>query len=95
MVKSIEAAVAKLRTDPERPVTAEIDGLVREVRYKGRRTAADLFLEIELVDDTSAEEMLLAIRESRENARKLEATQEDGPGHLELNQRRPRSRDGR
>ena len=76
MVKSIEAAVAKLRTDPEHPVMAEIDGLILEVRYKGRRTAADLFREIEPLDDTSAEEMLRAIRESRKNARKLEATQE-------------------
>jgi hypothetical protein len=76
MVKGIEAAVAKLRVDPEHPVTAEIDGLVLEVRYKGRRTAADLFREIEPLDDTSAEEMLRAIRESREDARKLEATQE-------------------
>ncbi|HZF08174.1 MAG TPA: hypothetical protein VFE33_05220 [Thermoanaerobaculia bacterium] len=92
MVKSIEAAVAKLRTDPEHPVTAEIDGLVLEVRDNGRRTAADLFREIEPLDDNSAEEMLLAIRESRENARKLEATEEDGPDHLELNRSRPRSR---
>jgi hypothetical protein len=47
MVKGIEAAVAKLRADPGHPVTAEIDGLVLEVRYKGRRTAADLFREME------------------------------------------------
>lgn len=76
MVKGIEAAVAKLRVDPEHPVTAEIDGLVLEVRYKGRRTAADLFREIEPLDDTSAGEMLRAIRETGDNARKLEATQE-------------------
>lgn len=76
MVKGIEAAVAKLRVDPEHPVTAEIDGLLLEVRYKGLRTAADLFREIEPLDDTSAGKMLRTIRESRENARKLEATQE-------------------
>ncbi|HYU35595.1 MAG TPA: hypothetical protein VEW48_25855 [Thermoanaerobaculia bacterium] len=76
MVKGIEAAVAKLRVDPEHPVTAEIDGLVLEVRYKGRRTAADLFRDIEPLDDASAEEMLRAIRESRENAREQAATQE-------------------
>lgn len=76
MVKGIEAAVAKLKADPEHPVTAEIDGLVLEVRYKGRRTAADLFRDIEPLDDTSAREMLRAVRESRENARKLEAVQE-------------------
>lgn len=76
MVKGIEAAVAKLKADPEHPVTAEIDGLVLEVRYKGRRTAADLFRDIEPLDDTSAREMLRAVRESRESARKLEAVQE-------------------
>lgn len=76
MVKGIEAAIAKLKVDPEHPVTAEIDGLVLEVRYKGRRTAADLFRDIEPLDDTSAREMLRAVRESRENARKLEAAQE-------------------
>ena len=61
MVKGLAAAVAKLRADPG---------------YNGRRTAADLFRETEPLDDTSAEEMRRAIRESRENARKLEATQE-------------------
>lgn len=76
MVKGIEAAVAKLKADPEHPVTAEIDGLVLEVRYKGRRTAADLFRDIEPLDDMSAREMLRAVRESRENARELEAVQE-------------------
>jgi hypothetical protein len=76
MVEGIEAAIAKLRVDPEQPVTAEINGLVLEIRYKGRQTAADLFREIEPLDDKSAEEMMRAIRESRENARKLEATRE-------------------
>jgi hypothetical protein len=76
MVRGIEAAVAKLRVDPRHPVTAEIDGLVLEVRYKGRRTAADLFRDIEPLDDASAEEMLRAIRDSRDDARKLEAAQE-------------------
>ena len=40
-VKGIEAAVAKLKEDPDHPVTAEIDGLVVEMRYKGRRPAAE------------------------------------------------------
>jgi hypothetical protein len=75
MVKGIEAAVAKLKEDPEHPVTAEVDGLIIEMRYKGRRTAADALREIEPLDDESAEEMLRAIREAREEARKLEAVQ--------------------
>lgn len=63
MVKGIEAAVEKLKADPEQPVTAEIDGLVPEVRYKGRRTAADLFRDIAPLDDSSADEMLRAVRD--------------------------------
>ncbi len=63
MVKGIEAAVAKLKEDPEHPVTAEIDGLLVEVRYKGRPTAADVFREIEPLDNESAQEMLHAIRD--------------------------------
>lgn len=54
---------------------------IDEVRYMGRRTAADLFRDIEPLDDTSAEEMLRAIQESRDNARKLEATQDDRAFH--------------
>ena len=73
MVKGIEAAVAKLKKDPEHPVMAEVDGLVVEVRYKGRRSAADVLREIEPLDDESAEQMRQAVRESREEARKLEA----------------------
>ena len=75
MVKGIEAAVAKLRVDPRHPVMAEVDGLVLEVRYKGRRTAADLFRDIEPLDDTSAGEMRQALQESRLSARKLEENQ--------------------
>lgn len=76
MIKGIEETLAKLKVDPGHPVTAEIDGLILEIRYKGRRTAADLFRDIEPLDDTSAKEMLRAIQESRDTARKLEATQE-------------------
>ncbi len=76
MVKGIEAAVAKLKEDPEHPVTAEVDGLVVEMRYKGRHSAADALREIEPLDDESAEQMLRAIRESREEAKRLEAAQE-------------------
>ncbi len=35
MVKGIEEAVAALKRDPDQPVTAEIDGLVVELRRKG------------------------------------------------------------
>jgi hypothetical protein len=35
MVKGIDAAMAQLKEDPERPVTAEIEGFIIEMRYKG------------------------------------------------------------
>ncbi len=37
MIKTINEAVEELKRDPEHAVTAEVDGLVVEVRYKGRR----------------------------------------------------------
>lgn len=76
MIKGIEAAVAKLREDPGQPVTAAVGDLVVELRYKGRRSAGDLFREIEPLDDTSAEEMRRAIREAREEARRRVASKE-------------------
>lgn len=76
MVKGIEAAVAKLKEDPRHPVTAEIDGLIIEMRYQGRRTAADLFRDLEPMDAESAAEILKAVGRSREEARKLAETQE-------------------
>jgi hypothetical protein len=67
MVKSTEAAVARRRADPEHPATAGC---------KVRRTAADLFRDIEPLDNTSAAEMRRAIQEARQSARTLDATQE-------------------
>ena len=46
MVRGIDAAVAELKEHPDQPVTAEISGLVIELRYRGRRTADDIFKEI-------------------------------------------------
>lgn len=62
MVRGIAAATLKLKGDLDQPVT--------------RRTAADLFREIEPLDDDSAAELMQLIRESREESRRLEATQE-------------------
>ena len=76
MVRGIAAAVKELRQDLDQPVTAEIDGMVVEIRYKGRRTAGDLLREIEPLDDDSAAELTRLIRESREESRRLEASQE-------------------
>jgi hypothetical protein len=76
MVRGIEAAVEKLKEDPEHPVMAEINGLIIEMRYKGRRTAADLLRGIEPLDDESAAELTRVVREARNEARKLDAAQE-------------------
>jgi hypothetical protein len=53
-----------------------VKGIEAAVAKLSQRTAADLFRDIEPLDDTSAEEMQRAIQESREDARKLEAIQE-------------------
>jgi hypothetical protein len=65
VVKGIEGAVAELKRDPEHPVTAEIDGLIVELRYKGRRTADDIFREIGPWEGESAEELSRLLREAR------------------------------
>ncbi|MEA2692108.1 MAG: hypothetical protein QOJ16_1495 [Acidobacteriota bacterium] len=65
MVRGIENAVAELKRDPEHPVTAEIDGLVVELRVQGRRTAGDIFREIGPWEGESAEELMNLLREAR------------------------------
>jgi len=77
-VKGIEAAVAKLKEDPDHPVTTEIDGLVIEMRYKGRRTDAEGQALLEALnrayagDSTDPEDM--ALREAmRAKQRRLVA----------------------
>ncbi|HEX5759318.1 MAG TPA: hypothetical protein VF121_09000 [Thermoanaerobaculia bacterium] len=69
-MKGIEEAVAALRRDPDQPVTAEIDGLVLELRHKGdsrraRRTADDVFSEVGSWGGETYEEMTKLLRESR------------------------------
>ena len=66
MVKGIDAAVSELKRDPDHAVTAEIDGLVVELRLKGRRTADDVFREAGLWQGDSAEEISRIISEARE-----------------------------
>jgi hypothetical protein len=65
MVLGIEDAVAELKRDPEHPVTAEIDGLVVEIRYKGRRTADDIFREVGPWEGETAKELMELLREAR------------------------------
>lgn len=65
MIKTIDEAVAELKRDPGHAVTAEVDGLVVEMRYKGRRSAADVFRELGPWKGESTEEMQAFFRESR------------------------------
>lgn len=80
MVKGIEEAVAALKRDPDQPVTAEIDGLVVELRYKGRpdvdqaaaaegapRSLGDLFRELGPWEGETYEEITARLRESRKH----------------------------
>lgn len=76
MVKGIQEAVAALKRDPDEPVTAEIDGLLVELRYKGEtvsavepekkhRTAADIFREVGPWEGETFEEITEILREGR------------------------------
>jgi len=65
MVRGIEEAVAELRKHPEEPVTAEIDGLVLELRFQRRRTADDIFQEIGPWEGESYEELSDRLRRAR------------------------------
>lgn len=75
MVRGIEDAVAELKRDPEHSVTAEIDGLVIELRYKGRRTADDIFREVGPWEGESAEELMQLLREARKQGGSKEPPQ--------------------
>lgn len=65
MGRGIENAVAALKEHPERTVTAEIDGLVIELRFRGQRTADDLFREVGLWEGESYEELRERIDQGR------------------------------
>lgn len=66
MIRSIDEAVQELRRDSTQTVVAEVDDLVVEVRYKGRRSAADVFQALGPWEGESAEEMRNLFRDSRE-----------------------------
>ena len=65
IVKGIQNAVAELKRDPSQPVTAEVDGLVVEMRYLRRETLGDLFREVGPWEGESREELLQRLREAR------------------------------
>ncbi len=65
MTRTMDAALAELKQDPQRIVTAEIDGLIVELHCKGRRSAGDLFREIGPWEGESAEQVCALLREGR------------------------------
>jgi hypothetical protein len=65
MTQTLSAALAELRRDPKRTVTTEIEGLVIELRCKGRRTAGDVFREIDPWDGETPEELTGLLRQAR------------------------------
>jgi hypothetical protein len=67
IVQGIENAVSELRRDPSQPVTAEIEGLVVEMRYLRRETLGDLFRQVGPWEGESQEELLRRLREARES----------------------------
>ena len=65
MTRGIEQAILELRKEPEKPVVAEVDGLVIELRYQGERTADDIFDEVGAWEGETAEELRELIHSSR------------------------------
>ena len=64
MTRGIVQAIQELRRAPQKPVVAEVDGLVVELRYKGRRTADDIFDEVGPWEGESADELRQLIHEA-------------------------------
>ncbi len=65
MPKTLDEAVAALERDPEHMVTAEVSGMVIELRCRARRTAADVFREAGPWKGESTEEMTDLLRTTR------------------------------
>ncbi len=65
MVRNIQEAIAELKIHPETPVETALGGIVVEMRFKRRRTAADLFEEIGPWEGESFEEITRILSEAR------------------------------
>ena len=65
MTRGIQQAIRELRQSPEAPVLAEVDGLVIELRYKGRRTADDIFDEVGPWEGETADELRNLVHSAR------------------------------
>ncbi len=67
MSRTLDEAVAKLERDPEHAVTAEVRGMVVELRCQVRRTAADIFKEVGPWEGESQQELTDLVRDGRRN----------------------------
>ena len=67
MSKTLDEAVAQLERDPEHAVTAEVSGMVIELRCRGHRTAADVFKEVGPWEGESQQELTDFLRQARRN----------------------------
>ncbi len=65
MTRGIQQAIRQLRESPEAPVVAELEGLVVELRYRGERTADDIFEEVGPWEGESADELRELIHSAR------------------------------
>lgn len=70
MTRGIEMAIAELKRTPGEPVVAEIEGLIVELRYRGRRTADDVFEEVGPWEGESAAELRRILHEGRVDSMK-------------------------
>lgn len=65
MTRGIEQAILELKRAPQKPVVAEVDGLLVELRYKGQRTADDIFDEVGPWEGESTDELQNLIHGAR------------------------------
>lgn len=65
MTRGIDQAILELKRAPQTPVVAEVDGVVVELRYKGVRTADDIFDEVGPWEGESADELRELIHGAR------------------------------
>jgi hypothetical protein len=65
VIKDIQQAIAELKHDPGKTITAEVEGLVIELRCARCRTASEIFEDIGPWEGESEEELTQLLREAR------------------------------
>jgi hypothetical protein len=62
----LQDALAVLKQHPDRPVLAEVDGLLLEISIKRRLSADDVFASVGPWEGETADELMTRIREARD-----------------------------